>query len=314
MSRLRRATDAASAAGADTHFHRYCSIVSSLDLSAVLAEGLDAVVELGCHGAVILLVEAPQRHVHRRYVSARDARRVLAALDGAPPDAREPLDFTVGETACGHAVRLLGQSPGSALVGIVRGEERVPTDLCDGLGAVATILDIATTNARRFAVVEEAAARDSLTGLYNWRFFHEELARAVDASRRYRHPLALAVLDVDDFKRVNTRFGQLDGDAALAEIADHLHASARATDIVGRIGGDEFAVILPHSTAEDAARLYRRVANRIAGSKRLGSIGVSVSGGIAERTAREDADRFFRRAERSLRHAKATGKSHFENA
>lgn len=113
---------------------------------------------------------------------------------------------------------------------------------------------------RRVAALEEAALRDPLTGLYNRRFFDEALAQACGAARRYGRPLALALFDLDNLKTINDTRGHAAGDAALRTAAHHLLSSARAADMVCRIGGDEFAVLLPETGAAGAEMFARRVA------------------------------------------------------
>src|SRR4029078_5307305 len=100
---------------------------------------------------------------------------------------------------------------------------------------------------------------DALTGLHNRRYFHETLSREVARAQRYDRQLALVVLDLDDFKAINDRIGHLTGDAVLPEWAERLRDVVRTAYIACRVGGDEFAVILPESTLADADQLYRRL-------------------------------------------------------
>ena len=87
-----------------------------------------------------------------------------------------------------------------------------------------------------------------MTGLYNQRYFHETLRREVLAAQRYERNLALIVFDVDDFKTINDQIEHLAGDRVLAQAADRLREAVRSVDVAARIGGDEFAVILPESS------------------------------------------------------------------
>ena len=116
----------------------------------------------------------------------------------------------------------------------------------------------AIENARRFQEARQLADLDALTGLHNYRYFHETLAREVARAHRYSRNLALVVFDIDDFKAVNDRIGHLAGDSVLAEAAQRVRSVVRGADIACRVGGDEFAVILPESTIADAENLYRR--------------------------------------------------------
>ena len=117
----------------------------------------------------------------------------------------------------------------------------------------------ALDNARRFREARQLADLDALTGLHNRRYFHETLAREVARAQRYKRSLALVVFDLDDFKAINDRIGHLAGDSVLAEAAERVLDVVRSADVACRVGGDEFAVILPESGLSDAGQLYRRV-------------------------------------------------------
>jgi diguanylate cyclase (GGDEF)-like protein len=111
---------------------------------------------------------------------------------------------------------------------------------------------------------ERAISRtDDLTGLLNGRGFYEAAAVELARSARYRHPLTLAYVDLDDFKMINDRFGHARGDAILVAVGRALRRACRSTDVVGRLGGDEFVVLFPetgHDAAQAAlAKLHARV-------------------------------------------------------
>jgi diguanylate cyclase (GGDEF)-like protein len=116
------------------------------------------------------------------------------------------------------------------------------------------------------------------------------------------------VLDVDDFRKTTTQLGQIAGDELLVEIADALGGSIRPTDLACRIGGDEFAVILPGSTRIDAEGLFARVQAML--RRRPLSFGptLSVSAGIAELERDDDGVSLYHRAEQALSSAKDAGK------
>lgn len=108
------------------------------------------------------------------------------------------------------------------------------------------------------------AVTDGLTGLFNHREFYQSLRRELERARRYRHTLSLLMIDVDDFKQFNDRFGHPAGDFALRKIAELLRKAARATDIVARYGGEEFTVILPESTPGGALMVAERIKSEVA--------------------------------------------------
>ena len=114
-------------------------------------------------------------------------------------------------------------------------------------------------NAKRFLEARQLAELDALTGLHNRRYFDEVLDREVSRALRYGRSLALILIDLDDLKAINDRVGHLGGDAVLAELGERVREALRSTDIACRIGGDEFAVILPESALEDARQLYDRL-------------------------------------------------------
>jgi diguanylate cyclase (GGDEF)-like protein/PAS domain S-box-containing protein len=165
--------------------------------------------------------------------------------------------------------------------------------------------------------LQHLADRDALTGLLSRRRFEEELERAVGLARRDRRPAALLLLDLDGFKAVNDAFGHAAGDALLVRISDALHEVLRETDILARIGGDEFALILP-DTDDDASdvvadKLIRAV--RAHGSFLLDGrrAVVTVSIGITSLSGRRgvDAAHLLSEADAAMYQAKATGKDAF---
>jgi diguanylate cyclase (GGDEF)-like protein len=105
---------------------------------------------------------------------------------------------------------------------------------------------------QRLAEAEILADRDVLTPLLNRRAFLREVQRAIAMARRYKAPACVIYFDLDGFKGINDRYGHAAGDAALIAVAEGLLAAVREEDVVGRIGGDEFAVLLQHVDAEAA--------------------------------------------------------------
>jgi len=126
-------------------------------------------------------------------------------------------------------------------------------------GAAALAID----NAHQRAELELAAQTDSLTGLYNHRHFHERLRAELNRAIRKHDSCALMVMDIDDFKKVNDVFGHAAGDAVLVAIADLLRETVRVSDVACRIGGEEFAVILPSCDAGDALGLAARLRSKL---------------------------------------------------
>jgi diguanylate cyclase (GGDEF)-like protein len=176
------------------------------------------------------------------------------------------------------------------------------------LEALASRAGPAIDNAKRFREARQLADLDALTSLHNRRYFHETLAREVARAQRYDRRLALIIFDLDDFKEVNDRIGHLAGDSVLADAAERVRDAVRSADVACRVGGDEFAVILPESTLADADQLYRRLQAAVSArpSAQVGKL--HLSAGVAELRSDDDARSFFERADKALYRAKSAGK------
>ena len=155
----------------------------------------------------------------------------------------------------------------------------------------------------RVSELETHAGSDALTGVMNRRGFERELKRAASYVQRYGGNAALVYLDLDGFKRVNDRFGHAAGDAVLVAVAATLVAAVRASDIVARIGGDEFAVLLWNLSAQDARNkslaLERAVAQTAVrwDGRRLA---VGAAAGVAEFLADLDIAGLLARADAAM--------------
>ena len=175
--------------------------------------------------------------------------------------------------------------------------------------------------ARRFMMHAQLVVQsriDSKTGLLNAATWESEamieLARAV----RTRTPLSIALVDIDHFKAVNDRYGHLVGDKALRAVTDALRADLRAYDLAGRFGGEEFALLLPHTREIDAINVAERLRARVASmaipvsdhDESAGHITLTISVGVAalDGPDRELAD-LLAAADAALYHAKETGRN-----
>jgi diguanylate cyclase (GGDEF)-like protein len=158
--------------------------------------------------------------------------------------------------------------------------------------------------ARRHRSVLKRATRDPLTDLGNHRMFQEELTRAVAAAARRGEPLAVVLVDLDDFKFVNDRFGHRRGDEVLSDIARVLE-SGRAGDQAFRIGGDEFAILMPGSDGERA----RIVLDRFLADARRGAAATSFTAGVVVLTpgSHEDPAALWEQADAALYEGKRSG-------
>jgi len=151
------------------------------------------------------------------------------------------------------------------------------------------------------------AGADPLTGLANHRVFHERLASEVSRARRHGNPLALALIDVDHFKQINDTRGHQVGDRVLAEVSERLAEMARNEDVLARIGGDEFGLLLPHTDRLEAYAAIERARQAVSASDLVG-VRVTVSAGICDLATAHDADSMFRFADGALYWSKAHGR------
>ncbi|MGH3042052.1 MAG: diguanylate cyclase [Gaiellaceae bacterium] len=141
---------------------------------------------------------------------------------------------------------------------------------------------LALDNAQVRAALELQAQTDSLTGLYNHRYFHDRLRSELNRASRTHDSIAVLMLDIDDFKRVNDIHGHGVGDVILVELTGLLQGTVRASDVVCRLGGEEFGVIMASCDAGDALGLARRIVDRLADIE-IEPVGrLSVSIGIAQ--------------------------------
>jgi diguanylate cyclase (GGDEF)-like protein/PAS domain S-box-containing protein len=182
-------------------------------------------------------------------------------------------------------------------------------------GSTSGLLAFAQDHSDRARVDEELrglADIDALTGIHNRRRFDFELARSIAHSERYGDTLGLLLIDVDDLKPINDRLGHLAGDDLLRGIAVRLGERLRRTDVLARIGGDEFAVLLPDTAAAKAVRVAEDLVRAVAESP-IAVDGTQVQATVtAGATAREpgddiDARGLLRQADQALYAAKAAG-------
>ena len=240
------------------------------------------------------------------------------------------LRLTVNDGLVLTAVK--GAAPATPLRPLILGNEALhndATELCLGVlvafaaarSAIilfyALPLVIVLQRSLRHAQLVNAARIDSKTGLLNAATWQREAALEIARAARRHTPVAVALLDIDYFKRVNDTYGHLAGDAVLAAIAAAAPALLREDDVVGRFGGEEFAILLPHTGAAEAAQVTERLRAaipRIAipGGGRVSPVpsGVTVSIGVAVSAgATRDLVDFLAAADHALYQAKNTGRN-----
>ena len=146
----------------------------------------------------------------------------------------------------------------------------------------ADLAAIALQNAEARTLLEHQAQTDWLTGAYNHRYFHERLRSELTRASRSQDAVGLLMFDIDDFKRVNDAYGHAVGDHVLIRIVQTLRPTLRASDVMCRLGGEEFGVIMPSCDAGDALGLASRIADTLAAAELVPGETVTVSVGVAQ--------------------------------
>jgi two-component system, cell cycle response regulator len=169
--------------------------------------------------------------------------------------------------------------------------------------------------AREREYYKDLSNSDGLTKISNYRHFNHVLQLEIDRQRRYHRPLTLLMIDIDDFKKTNDRYGHLMGDMVLIKIAALLTAEIRGFDFVARYGGDEFTIILPEVSEREALPVGRRIMKSIGTHefkspehKDIGSVGVTIGIASFPKDALEGQD-LVAKADRAMYAGKSAGKN-----
>jgi diguanylate cyclase (GGDEF)-like protein len=237
-------------------------------------QGTDAITEEG--GQVYRLSDFPAT---RSVLTSQQPIQIRISNEDDDPAERRLLE-TRGQKAL-LMLPLVARGETIGLMEVIDVQDRKfdnhDVDFCQ---ALCDVVAVAVNNAMLYAQMQELAARDKLTGLYNRRLFEEQFDAAVARSLRNGEELSLLVVDLDGLKRINDLGGHPAGDEALRGLADALLATVRAGDVACRIGGDEFAVILPGATPDDALKVAERAQEALVARGPY-----SFSGGVARASA-----------------------------
>ncbi|MFZ5874784.1 MAG: diguanylate cyclase [Nitrospirota bacterium] len=182
------------------------------------------------------------------------------------------------------------------------------------LSVFANHAAMAIANLSFYQEIQQLAIRDGLTGLHNYRYFRQQIARTVQHARRYESPLSLLMIDLDNFKRYNDAYGHLKGDHILKEVAALLLAYTRSADLVARYGGEEFVVLLPEIDEEQAHRVAEKIRQVVEAHPFTLAAGelpqsLTISVGVASSIGEWSADMLIQTADDALYRAKASGKN-----
>ncbi len=182
---------------------------------------------------------------------------------------------------------------------------------------ISQSLEVLAECLRRGLEYDELIAKancDQLTGLFNRRVFEERIHAMMDGANRYNHPLSMISMDLDRFKEINDNLGHQRGDEVLIAVADVLKQAVRSTDLLVRMGGDEFIIVLDQTGMESARILAERLCAAVDGLNIWAADGVKlgVSIGLSEMEKNEGLTQWLERTDDILYHAKAEGRSRVE--
>lgn len=228
-----------------------------------------------------------------RMSTLRGARAVGAAAYARQADAVSAAESLVPVTV------------NASVLGIPEGEftPRVRDAIMTLMGEVDSLRRELQQTQSRLKEAEKTADQDHLLPLFNRRAFVRELTRYISFASRYGTPASLVYFDLDGFKLVNDTHGHAGGDAVLAHFSDILLQNVRDSDIVGRLGGDEFGVLLSHANQEQAHKKADQLAHSLNSQPTVWqgrTIPVSFSYGAFELKAGEDADTAMARADEAM--------------
>jgi diguanylate cyclase (GGDEF)-like protein len=185
------------------------------------------------------------------------------------------------------------------------------------LSAVADTIALAIRHAQLVDELRELSTHDELTGLANRRLLDVRLRMEVERSRRFGTPLTVLAIDIDHFKRLNDTYGHAAGDTVLASVAATLERGVRRVDVVARVGGEEFVVVLAKTDLEAAAGVAEKIRTRVAVTDVPGfekKPRVTISVGVAELLEAEEPEDLLARADEALYAAKSAGRDRIEVA
>jgi diguanylate cyclase (GGDEF)-like protein len=270
-------------------------------------------------------LEEAMRAAERRAAGVRvvGTKRVQAGEDGEP--SRPPRVATPASVGSVHALAvpmlaLPGSSEFLGVLSIARHRRHFSHEEEELLQYLAGQAVVSIENATLHEKVERQAVTDELTGLANLRAFHSILEGEIERARRFNTPLALVMLDLDNFKLVNDEYGHQQGDEVLTLVADVLRDFSRDIDAPARYGGEELAVVLPQTDAEGAAQLAERIREavdrlevpRVDGG---GTLRLQASFGVAALPESAlDREGLIAAADAALYRAKRAGRNRVERA
>ncbi len=249
------------------------------------------------------------------YCDHADREHLLTVLarEGVVRDFEAPFRRTDGSVIWALVSSIYGEFDGQPAVISVLGDISVRKRMEDELKQARAALQKANSSLQRAnQELAAAASTDSLTGLPNRRCLENAATTEIERARRYGHPLSVILFDIDWFKAVNDGFGHATGDAVLCELGARLTDRMRSSDVFARWGGEEFLLLAPSATLDEAAVLAEKIRCLIEEEPFSGAGRLTASFGVAGFDGVEDFSTLVGRADRALYAAKAGGRNRVE--
>ena len=173
------------------------------------------------------------------------------------------------------------------------------------------ILTSHLTNASLYQQARLTSLTDTLTGIGSRKLLDDKLQLEYERAKRYKHPLSIAIIDLDNFKTINDTFGHANGDEALQKLAECMKQEKRNPDIIGRYGGDEFVILMPETNAENACSFMERLRIKVQKLSFIKNLEITVSCGVAESPpeSEDSSSELMRKADVALYEAKSAGRN-----
>ncbi|HEX8073459.1 MAG TPA: diguanylate cyclase [Thermoleophilaceae bacterium] len=283
------------------------TMTETLDEEQIVERGLDALrLGAGAESAALHAVGAGGAQEPRATVGRWPAD--LAWVGEPMPSPVPTREVRGGREVIRHP--LCAHDSTLGVVTLVRRAGRSTQDDRQLIELLTGQLAVAIQNARDYLEKVEQSLRDPLTGLYNRRYLRDVLEKEMHRNERYGSPVSIVLFDVDGFKAVNDRYGHAVGDEVLSAIAGAVRSRIRPSDSFARMGGEEFALLLPETSQLDALAVADRMRRAVAAERILPDATVTISGGVA--SAPEDAtgaDEILSKADAALYWAKHNGKN-----
>ncbi len=199
----------------------------------------------------------------------------------------------------------------AGLLLVLKGGQAMDSNEIEWVNESLLVLGESLRRALEYEELFASARRDVLTGLANRRVFDEQIKIKIDSARRSGRPLTMASMDLDRFKQINDNLGHQRGDQVLQQVAQVMADAIRSTDLLVRMGGDEFLLVMDDTDQQSARILAERICLAIDGlnvwADSETKLGISI--GLAQWTKNEELDTWMERVDDILYHAKATGRS-----